>query len=57
MTEFCVKELDIAHLAVWSSTMRRTIDTAAPLAQKGCVQYVKWKALDEIDVGICDGIL
>ena len=41
-------------MAVFSSTMTRSVQTAVGVG-KGAAQYVKWKALDEIDVGICDG--
>ena len=36
--------------------MRRTIETSQAIIKRGCAQYVKWKVLDEIDVGICDGM-
>ncbi|KAF8802439.1 bifunctional 6-phosphofructo-2-kinase/fructose-2,6-bisphosphate 2-phosphatase [Phlegmacium glaucopus] len=41
-----------APLTVWTSTLRRTIQTAAQL------QYTKltWKSLDELDAGVCDGM-
>mmetsp|Transcript_22441 Transcript_22441/g.30853 ORF Transcript_22441/g.30853 Transcript_22441/m.30853 type:complete len:598 (+) Transcript_22441:33-1826(+) len=45
----------ISQLAIWSSTMKRTTETAEILREH-CAQYVKWKALDEIDAGICDGM-
>ncbi|SAL97957.1 hypothetical protein [Absidia glauca] len=40
------------QLTVWTSTMKRTIQTAEGL------QYPKlqWKALDELDAGVCDGM-
>jgi broad specificity phosphatase PhoE len=37
---------------VWTSTLRRTIQTALPLAGKSHA----FRALDEIDAGICDGM-
>ncbi|KAJ7746378.1 6-phosphofructo-2-kinase-domain-containing protein [Mycena metata] len=39
-------------LTVWSSTLRRTIQTAEDL------KYTKltWKSLDELDAGVCDGM-
>jgi broad specificity phosphatase PhoE/predicted kinase len=37
---------------VWTSTLRRTIDTAARLG----LPYRPWRALDEIDAGVCDGL-
>ncbi|KDR79033.1 hypothetical protein GALMADRAFT_63905 [Galerina marginata CBS 339.88] len=41
-----------APLTVWTSTLRRTIQTGAQLA------YTKltWKSLDELDAGVCDGM-
>jgi broad specificity phosphatase PhoE len=39
-------------LVVWTSTLRRTMLTAAPLGR----EIVTWKALDEIDAGVCDGL-
>ncbi|KAJ3100630.1 Fructose-2,6-bisphosphatase, partial [Phlyctochytrium bullatum] len=40
------------NLTVWTSTLRRTIQTAAyiPFPQ------LQWKALDELDSGLCDGL-
>jgi hypothetical protein len=37
---------------IWTSTLRRTQLTAAHLGRK----IVAWKALDEIDAGVCDGM-
>ncbi|MCA9570786.1 MAG: histidine phosphatase family protein [Myxococcales bacterium] len=39
-------------LTVWTSTMQRTIETAAPLGRP----VRSWKLLDEIDAGTCDGM-
>jgi 6-phosphofructo-2-kinase/fructose-2,6-biphosphatase len=39
-------------VSVWTSTLRRTIQTAQNLPYA----KLKWKALDEIDAGICDGM-
>jgi hypothetical protein len=39
-------------VSVWTSTLQRTILTAAGLP----FAKLKWKALDEIDAGICDGM-
>ncbi|MDJ0788325.1 MAG: 6-phosphofructo-2-kinase/fructose-2,6-bisphosphatase [Myxococcota bacterium] len=39
-------------LDVWTSTLQRTIQTAAPLER----EFGDWRALDEIDAGICDGM-
>jgi broad specificity phosphatase PhoE len=41
-----------ADVKVWTSTMRRTIQTASRLSW----DRVAWKALDEIDAGRCDGM-
>jgi len=38
-------------LAVWTSTLRRTHETASTLGRK----FMQWRALDEIDAGVCDG--
>ncbi|XP_069581933.1 6-phosphofructo-2-kinase/fructose-2,6-bisphosphatase-like isoform X3 [Brachyistius frenatus] len=40
----------ISDLKVWTSHMRRTIQTAEALG----VQYEQWKALNEIDAGVCE---
>ncbi len=37
---------------VWTSTLQRTIETAKTVN----LPYDPWKALDEIDAGICDGL-
>ena len=39
-------------MTVWTSTLRRTIQTAAGLPYK----QLQWKALDELDAGVCDGM-
>lgn len=41
-----------APLVVWTSTLQRTITTAASLG----LPTTRWKALDEIDAGRCDGM-
>ena len=40
------------NLSVWSSTLRRTIETASALH----IPFVQWQALKEIQVGICDSM-
>ncbi|XP_013887639.1 6-phosphofructo-2-kinase/fructose-2,6-bisphosphatase [Austrofundulus limnaeus] len=40
----------ITDLKVWTSHMKRTIQTAESLG----VQYEQWKALNEIDAGVCE---
>jgi broad specificity phosphatase PhoE len=37
---------------VWTSTLWRTIETVEPLTQAPRV----WRALDEVDAGVCDGL-
>jgi broad specificity phosphatase PhoE/predicted kinase len=39
-------------VVVWTSTLRRTIETAEILG----LPYRPWRALDEIDAGVCDGM-
>jgi len=39
-------------VAVWTSSLKRTVRTAAALERP----YLSWRALDEIDAGICDGM-
>ncbi len=39
-------------ITVWTSTLRRTIQTSSWLTKSP----VKWRALDEIDAGLCDGM-
>jgi broad specificity phosphatase PhoE/predicted kinase len=39
-------------VVVWTSTLRRTIETAEALG----LPYRSWRALDEIDAGVCDGM-
>ena len=39
-------------VVVWTSTLRRTIETAEFLG----TPYRVWRALDEIDAGVCDGM-
>ncbi|DBA03027.1 TPA: hypothetical protein N0F65_003215, partial [Lagenidium giganteum] len=42
-------------LVVWTSTMLRTGMTVERIAARGR-PIVKWKQLDEIDAGVCDGL-
>ena len=46
-----------AKLTIWTSTLKRTIATARHLAasNKG-YNKLEWKALDEIESGVCDGL-
>lgn len=41
-----------AQLTVWTSTLRRTIQTAQNLPYP----KLTWKSLDELDAGVCDGM-
>lgn len=40
------------RLQVWTSTLRRTIQTASLLPY----EKLTWKSLDELDAGVCDGM-
>lgn len=43
---------DGRKLTVWTSTLKRTIQTARFLP----FEKLEWKALDELDSGVCDGL-
>ncbi|XP_048097023.1 6-phosphofructo-2-kinase/fructose-2,6-bisphosphatase-like isoform X3 [Alosa alosa] len=45
-----IKSQNIPDLKVWTSHMKRTIQTAEALG----VPYEQWKALNEIDAGVCE---
>ncbi|KAI9824596.1 MAG: Fructose-2,6-bisphosphatase [Thelocarpon impressellum] len=45
---------DDRSLTIWTSTLKRTNQTARFLPEKHL--QLKWKALDEIDSGVCDGL-
>jgi broad specificity phosphatase PhoE len=45
-------ELGEQEYRIWTSTLRRTVETARPLGK----QVVEWRALDEIHAGDCDGM-
>lgn len=45
---------DDRPLTVWTSTLRRTIATAQHLPKE--YHRLQWKALDELDAGVCDGL-
>ncbi|XP_027488267.1 6-phosphofructo-2-kinase/fructose-2,6-bisphosphatase isoform X1 [Corapipo altera] len=45
-----IRSQSIRELKVWTSHMRRTIETAEALG----VPYEQWKALNEIDAGVCE---
>lgn len=44
---------DDRPLTVWTSTLKRTISTARHLPKD--YNQLQWKALDELDSGVCDG--
>ncbi|KAJ1979956.1 Fructose-2,6-bisphosphatase [Dimargaris verticillata] len=46
------KHMDGQKLTVWTSTLRRTIQTGQYLPYP----KLQWKALDELDAGVCDGL-
>lgn len=41
-------------MTVWTSTLKRTIATARHLPKH--YNQLQWKALDELDAGVCDGL-
>ncbi|XP_064822305.1 6-phosphofructo-2-kinase/fructose-2,6-bisphosphatase 4-like [Oncorhynchus masou masou] len=45
-----IQEQNIKNLKVWTSQMKRTIQTAEAVA----VPYEQWKALNEINAGVCE---
>uniref|UniRef100_A0A2K6QIM8 6-phosphofructo-2-kinase/fructose-2,6-biphosphatase 1 n=2 Tax=Colobinae TaxID=9569 RepID=A0A2K6QIM8_RHIRO len=45
-----IQSQGISSLKVWTSHMKRTIQTAEALG----VPYEQWKALNEIDAGVCE---
>ncbi|CAM9132046.1 unnamed protein product [Phaeothamnion confervicola] len=47
------EDLPEDKLCVWSSTMKRARQTARRVK---CHRYVEWRALREIEVGVCDGM-
>ncbi len=48
---------DNRHLTIWTSTLKRTIQTARYLADSPHgYDKLEWKALDELDSGLCDGL-
>lgn len=52
LNEFVQSE-SCKNLSVWCSTLQRTIETASYI--KGH-KAIRWKALDELDAGLCDGM-
>jgi broad specificity phosphatase PhoE/predicted kinase len=47
-----VRERVGTDVVVWTSTLRRTVETAEVVG----LAYRSWRALDEIDAGVCDGM-
>ncbi|KAL2002589.1 hypothetical protein VTN02DRAFT_6443 [Thermoascus thermophilus] len=45
-----------AKVTIWTSTLKRTIQTARHLAAETGYDKLEWKALDELDSGVCDGL-
>jgi len=45
-----------APLTIWTSTLRRTSQTAQYLQNELGWEKLQWKALDELDSGVCDGM-
>lgn len=43
---------DPSNLAIWTSSLRRALQTASILGRRS----MPWRALDEINAGICDGM-
>ena len=53
LSEFMNAEIPFDKpLALWTSTLRRTVQTATPIKRA----IHKWRVLDEIDAGECDGL-
>ncbi|XP_061542862.1 6-phosphofructo-2-kinase/fructose-2,6-bisphosphatase 4b isoform X3 [Phycodurus eques] len=48
-----IQEQNIKDLKVWTSQMKRTIQTAECLG----VPYEQWKSLNEIDAGVCEEMM
>lgn len=43
-------------IVIWTSTLRRTIQSARHLKAETGFEKLEWKALDELDSGVCDGL-
>ncbi|KAK2745683.1 Vacuolar morphogenesis protein 6 [Myotisia sp. PD_48] len=43
-------------IVIWTSTLKRTIQTARYLHSETGFDKLEWKALDELDSGVCDGL-
>ncbi|KAL2317464.1 hypothetical protein Fmac_031340 [Flemingia macrophylla] len=54
LAKFVEKRLKSERAAcIWTSTLQRTILTAAPIVG---FPKIQWRALDEINAGVCDGM-
>ncbi|XP_065067109.1 6-phosphofructo-2-kinase/fructose-2,6-bisphosphatase 4-like isoform X1 [Rhopilema esculentum] len=53
LAEF-ISNQNIKDLRVWTSQLKRTIQTAQNI---DAVSLEQWKALDELDAGVCDGMM
>ncbi|KAG8371464.1 hypothetical protein BUALT_Bualt13G0090300 [Buddleja alternifolia] len=54
LAKFVEKRLNTERAAsIWTSTLQRTILTASPIVG---FPKVQWRALDEINAGVCDGM-
>nr|POE60824.1 6-phosphofructo-2-kinase/fructose-2,6-bisphosphatase [Quercus suber] len=54
LTNFIEKRLKSERAAsIWTSTLQRTILTASPIVG---FPKIQWRALDEINAGVCDGM-
>jgi broad specificity phosphatase PhoE len=52
LADFALRRFGDAELRVWTSRLRRAVETAAALGREAR----EWTALAEIDAGICDGL-
>ncbi|CAG8384614.1 unnamed protein product [Penicillium salamii] len=43
-------------IVIWTSTLKRTIQSARHLKAETGYEKLEWKALDELDSGVCDGL-
>jgi 6-phosphofructo-2-kinase / fructose-2,6-biphosphatase 2 len=43
-------------LTIWTSTLKRTSQTAAYVQEELKWNKLEWKALDELDGGVCDAL-
>ncbi|XP_068644209.1 6-phosphofructo-2-kinase/fructose-2,6-bisphosphatase-like [Aristolochia californica] len=54
LSNFVEKRLKFERTAsIWTSTLQRTILTASPIV---AFPKIQWRALDEINAGVCDGM-